>query len=71
MSKIELLKSIVKWSLCLIALCLLSPIVLKILGLIFSVNFGNIIWTGIKVGLVAWIMLIVYSLYSKSKIKNK
>jgi len=40
-------------------LCLLSPLVLKILDLIFKVNFENIVLSGIKVGLIAWVILVL------------
>lgn len=56
-------KMIILWVLGLVALCLLSPIVLKILGIAFNLQFENILLSGFKVGLFAWIILILGSVF--------
>ena len=55
---------IIKWSLCLIASLIMSPIVMKVLDIIFKLNLDNFIVIGLKVGVVAWFMLIIGSLFS-------
>ena len=61
------LKKIVLWILCLIAFCLISPLVLMLLGLIFDVSFENVVLTGLKVGIIVWIIFIAYNLFSKKR----
>lgn len=66
-------KKIVLYLILLIALSVCGTLVLKIYDLIFKIGYENIIMSGFKIGLIAWIGMLInesYHIY-KNKSTNK
>lgn len=51
-----------------VALSVCGTIVLKIFDMILHIGFNNIVYEGFKVGLVAWLLLLI-DYYRKKKVK--
>lgn len=66
-------KKIILYLILLIALSVCGTLVLKIYDLIFKIGYENIIMSGFKIGLIAWIGMLInesYHIY-KNKSTNK
>lgn len=66
-------KKITLYLILLIALSVCGTLVLKIYDLIFKIGYENIIMPGFKIGLIAWIGMLInesYHIY-KNKSTNK
>jgi len=66
-------KKITLYLILLIALSVCGTLVLKIYDLIFKIGYENIIMSGFKIGLIAWIGMLInesYHIY-KNKSTNK
>lgn len=66
-------KKITLYLILLIALSVCGALVLKIYDLIFKIGYENIIMSGFKIGLIAWIGMLInesYHIY-KNKSTNK
>ena len=63
----KLLKTIMLYILLLVVLVLCSTAVMKVLDLIFSINYENIWDIGYKVGFAAWLFLSGSSIISKKR----
>ena len=66
----NIIKSVALWTLYFIAICVLSSLVIKILGVIFNVSFENIVLTGVRVGLIVWMFLFAHHIDSVQKSKS-
>ena len=68
-----MIKKIILYILLLIILSIAGTIILKIYDLIFKTGYDNIIMSGFKIGLIAWIGMLInesYHIY-KNKSTNK
>jgi len=63
----KILKYILLEILLLITMLIISTGVMKILDLIFKLNYENIWNIGFKVGFIAWLILLIISIIKKYK----
>lgn len=63
----KILKYILLEILLLIVMLIISTGVMKILDLIFKLNYENIWNIGFKVGFIAWLILLIISIIKKYK----
>ena len=63
-------KKITLYLILLIALSICGTLVLKIYDLIFKIGYENIIMSGFKIGLIAWIGMLINESYHVYKNKN-
>lgn len=63
-------KKITLYLILLIALSICGTLVLKIYDLIFKIGYENIIMSGFKIGLIAWIGMLINECYHTYKNKN-
>ena len=55
------------WLLLMIALWAGGTVVLWVFDLLMGLNFDNLLWSGFKVGAVAWVMLMVGEIIKRKK----
>lgn len=67
--EMKILKNIALYLLLLIAMVVCGTAVLKIYDLVLDLEFENIWMSGFKVGLIAWILMLIYVYYRRSKVK--
>lgn len=67
--EMKILKNIALYLLLLIAMVVCGTAVLKIYDLVLNLELGNIWMAGFKVGLIAWILMLIYVYYRRSKVK--
>ena len=68
-----MIKKLILYILLLIVLSIAGTIILKIYDLIFKTGYENIIMSGFKIGLIAWIGMLINECYHiyKNKSTNK
>lgn len=65
------IKNIALYLLVLMVLCIVGAAVLKIYDMIMNLDFDNVWFSGFKVGLIAWIGMLINQCYHWSKEKKK
>lgn len=63
----KILKTIILYTLFLLAMVLCGMAVMKIFDMVFQLNYENVWSVGCKVGFIAWLFLTVMSVIGKMK----
>ena len=61
----KIIKTLILQILLLLVMCLFGTIVIKIFDMVLNLSIESIGETGFKVGFLAWIILLVMTLYNK------
>ena len=61
----KFIKTLILQILLLLVMCLFGTIVIKIFDMVLNLSIDSIGETGFKVGFLAWIILLVMTLYNK------
>ena len=67
----KILKTIILYILFLLAMVLCGTAVMKVLDIVFQLDYENVWSIGYKVGFVSWLILSVKSIVSKTKKRDK
>lgn len=67
----KIIKTLILQILLLLVMCLFGTIVIKIFDMVLNLSIESIGETGFKVGFIAWIILLITTLYNKKHNSKK
>lgn len=67
----KIIKFLILEVLLLLITCIFSTVVIKIFDIILNLSHSNIGETGFKAGFIAWIILLIITLYNNVKKRGK
>ena len=67
----KIIKNLILQMLLLLVTCLFGTIVIKIFDMVLNLSHDSIDETGFKVGFIAWIILLITTLYNKKHNSKK
>lgn len=70
MIKLQIIKNIILWISFLVIMCIGGTLVIKIFDVLLKLEYENIWYSGIKVGFVAWLGMLINEYYHFIKEKK-
>jgi len=67
----KIIKTLILQIILLLVMCLFGAFVIKIFDMVLNVSRGDIGQAGFKVGFIAWIILLIVTLYNKKNSTKK